>query len=476
MAGVRSVAVVGGGVGGLAAAIRLRVRGHDVTVHERHAVPGGKLAVLERDGFTFDTGPSLVTLPHVYDELFQRAGTTLADEVELVRLDPQFRYRWPSGRTLDVTDAGCDVPGYTEFIARGRTIWEVSERTFFAGPMSGPWSLARRMRSPRDLLDIDPLRTLHDAATEAFGGDHEMAQWAGRYATYSGSSPYRAPATLSCIAHVEHEYGCWYPMGGLGALRDAFVRVAERVGVRIECGSDVRAVIATSDAVRGVQLADGSVEHADVVVANADATHLYRDLLPDDRALRRVRRATPSTSGFVICAGVRGTTPGITHHNIWFSEDYRREYDALDAGRLPDDPTIYACVSSVTDPSQAPEGHENWFLLVNVPSGAAVDRVAATSLVLGRLAEHGVDLRERVLFTETVVPSDLEHRFRSPGGSIYGTSSDGRRAAFARPRNRGSRRGLYLVGGSSHPGGGLPLVTMSARIVDDMIDRDLGDC
>jgi phytoene desaturase len=438
-------------------------------------VPGGKLAVLERDGFSFDTGPSLVTLPHVYDELFQRAGTTLADEVDLVRLDPQFRYHWSSGRTLDVTDAGCDVPGYDAFVARGRTIWDVSERTFFAGPMSGPWSLARRMRSPRDLLHIDPLRTLHDAASEVFGDDREMTQWAGRYATYSGSSPYRAPATLSCIAHVEHEYGCWYPMGGLGALRDAFVRVAERVGVRIECGSDVRAVIATSDAVRGVQLADGSVAHADAVVANADATHLYRDLLPDDRALRKVRRATPSTSGFVVCAGVRGATPGIAHHNIWFSADYRQEYDALDAGTLPADPTIYACVSSVTDPSQAPEGHENWFLLVNVPSGAEIDRAAATTLVLERLARHGVDLRERVRFTETVVPSDLEHRFRSPGGSIYGTSSDGRRAAFVRPRNRGSRRGLYLVGGSSHPGGGLPLVTMSARIVGDMIDRDLGD-
>ena len=465
--------VIGSGPNGLAAAIRLRVRGHDVTVHERHDVPGGKLSVLKRDGFSFDVGPSLVTLPHVYDELFRVAGTSLADEVDLVRLDPQFRYRWPSGRTLDVADAGCDVPGWADFVARGRTIWEVSERTFFAGPMSGPWSLTRRMRRPRDLLDIDPLRTLHEAAEAAFGDDREMAQWAGRYATYSGSSPYRAPATLACIAHVEHEYGCWYPMGGLGALRDAFVRVAERVGVRIECASEVRSVIATADAVRGVQLADGRIEHADVVVANADATHLYRDLLPDAGALRAVRRATPSTSGFVICAGVRGRTPDITHHGIWFSRSYRREYDDLDAGRLPDDPTIYACVSSVTDASQAPAGDENWFLLVNVPSGAAIDRDAATNHVLGRLADHGVDLRGRLACTETITPADLERRFRSPGGSIYGTSSDGRRAAFVRPRNRGARRGLYLVGGSSHPGGGLPLVTLGARIVDEMIDRDL---
>ncbi len=464
-----TVAVVGGGVGGLAAAIRLRVRGHDVTVFERNAELGGKLAVLTRDGFSFDVGPSLVTLPHVYDELFRLAGTTLADEVDLVRLDPQFRYWWRSGRHVEVRDDGCDVPGWAEFVRRGRTIWEVSERTFFAGPMSGPWSLARRLRRPRDLTDIDPLRTLHAAAADVFGDDAEMVQWAGRYATYSGSSPFRAPATLGCIAHVEHAYGCWYPMGGLGALRDAFVRVAARVGVDLRCGVEVRSITDTADRVNGLLLADGTVVAADVVVANADATHLYRDLLPDDRALRAVRRAQPSTSGFVICAGVRGTTPGIAHHDIWFSDDSRLEFDELAAGRLPADPTIYACVSSVTDPSQAPEGCENWFLLVNAPAGARLDPSASEALVLDRLASHGVELRDRLLFTETITPADLEARYRSPGGAIYGTSSDGRRAAFVRPRNRGVRRGLYLVGGSSHPGGGLPLVTMSARIVDEMI-------
>ena len=468
----RQVVVVGGGVGGLATAIRLRARGHAVTVFERHAVLGGKLAVLERDGFTFDVGPSLVTLPHVYDELFRLAGTTLADEVELVRLDPQFRYWWRSGRHVEVRDDGCDEAGYDEFVARGRTIWEVSERTFFVGPMSSPLALAKRLRRPRDLTDIDPLRTLHRAAGEVFGDDTEMAQWAGRYATYSGSSPFRAPATLGCIAHVEHAFGCWYPMGGLGALRDAFVRVAERVGVDLRCGTEVRSITATTDRVNGVVLADGTIVHADVVVANADATHLYRDLLPDDRALGKVRRAAPSTSGFVVCAGVQGTTPGIAHHDVWFSDDSEREFDQLAAGRFPDDPTIYACVSSVTDPSQAPVGSENWFLLVNVPAGAVVDRDRCTASVLDRLADHGVDLSGRLLFTETITPSDLEQRYRSPGGAIYGTSSDGRRAAFVRPRNRGARKGLYLVGGSSHPGGGLPLVTISARIVDEMIDQD----
>jgi phytoene desaturase len=463
--------VVGGGVGGLATAIRLRARGHDVTVHERLPEMGGKLAVRERDGFWFDIGPSLVTLPGVYDELFRVAGTSLADEVEMVRLDPQFAYSWRDGTSLTVTDQGCDALGYRNFVERGRRIWDVSERTFFAGPMSGPLSLARRLRRLRDLTDIDPMRTLDQAARRSFRDPH-LVQWAGRYATYSGSSPYRAPATLACIAHIEREYGCWYPMGGLGALRDAFVRVADRLGVELCTGSDVAAITSLGDRVTGVELADGTRVPADVVVANADAAHVYRDLVPDARALRRVHRATPSTSGFVVLAGVWGATAGITHHGIWFSDDERREFSSIADGRLADDPTIYGCVSSVTDASQAPAGHENWFLLVNTPAGVHVDAPAYEAVVLERLAAHGVDLRERLVFTETITPAELEARYRSPGGAIYGTSSNGRRAAFVRPANRGARRGLYLVGGSSHPGGGLPLVTMSARIVDEMIEAD----
>ncbi|MEN9505443.1 MAG: hypothetical protein RI958_1369 [Actinomycetota bacterium] len=459
-------------MGGLATAIRLGAAGHDVTVIERAAEAGGKLAVRERDGFSFDIGPSLVTLPHVFDELFRAAGSSLADEVDLVRLDPQFRYRWADGSTMTMRDDGCDEPGYREFVDHGRQIWETSERTFFAGPMGSPLSLVRRMRSPLDLARIDPMRTLARSAERTFR-DPRMVQWAGRYATYSGSSPYRAPATLACIAHVEHEFGCWYPVGGLGALRDAFVRVADRVGVEIRCATEVTAISAGTDRVDGVRLADDTSVPADIVVSNADATHLYRDLLPDRRALRRVTRAAPSTSGFVVLAGVRGHTTDLAHHNIWFSADYGREFGQLAAGALADDPTIYACVSSVTDRTQAPDRHENWFLLVNTPAGASVDAERYEALVLDRLAAHGTDLRDRLVFTETITPSDLEQRYRSPGGAIYGTSSDGRRAAFRRPANRGCRSGLYLVGGSSHPGGGLPLVTMSARIVADMVTADI---
>ncbi|MEM8621154.1 MAG: phytoene desaturase family protein [Actinomycetota bacterium] len=481
----RRVAIVGGGVGGLATAIRMSSAGHAVELFERNPIVGGKLATLQRDGFTFDIGPSLVTWPDVFDDLFRCAGTSLAEQLDLVRLDPQFHYSWPDDSTLVVHDkpqqteqaferfapgAGAD---WRRFDQRAERIWEVARRTFFAGPMTGPLALAGRMRSPSDLTAIDPLRTLDSAARGCFD-DHRLIQWAGRYATYSGSSPYRAPATLACIPHLESAHGCWYPMGGLDAIRAALEATARRLGTQIRTNTEVTRIVSGPHRVTGVELADGGCVPADIVVANVDAQHLYRDLLPQPGALRRVRRAPRSTSGFVMCVGAANEpSRAVGHHNVWFSSDERREFAALEAGRLADEPTIYACVSSMTDASQAPSGHENWFLLVNTPPGAHIDRDAYASLIFEQLAVRGVDLRTNAQFVETLTPTDIAERYRSPGGAIYGTSSDGRRAAFLRPANRGTRAGLYLVGGSSHPGGGLPLVVTSARIVADLIAEDL---
>lgn len=509
------VIVIGAGVGGLCAAIRLATAGHDLVVVERSAVTGGKLATLTEEGYTFDLGPTLLTLPHVFDEVFRLAGTRLGDEVELVRLDPQFRYRWPDGSTLAMPDDRASTPSaieafspgagdaWVEFQQHTARIWEVSERTFLAGPMATAWSLLGRMRSPLDVARIDGRRSLAKMAAATFD-DPRLRQLVGRYATYSGSSPFQAPATLSCISHVEQEFGCWHVTGGLGRLRDSLERVARRVGVDVRLGVDVGRIVPTGDRVSGVEFADGGAEAADIVLSNVDAAHLYTDLVPDPKRARALDRAGRSTSAFVVCAAVRGRTetitrridqqdhegleslerhqgdeaqqdhqdqhdPVIAHHNVFFSLDDGQEFRFLTAGKVAPDPTIYACVPSVTDPTMAPPGCETWMLLVNLPHSVGVDRKLMTAGVLNRLAERGVDLRDRIEFTRTLVPADFDARYRAPGGAIYGTSSNGRTAAFARPDNVGPLDGLYLVGGSTHPGGGLPMVATSARIVADLI-------
>ncbi len=483
------VVVVGGGVGGMAAALRLRAAGHDVVVLERNDVLGGKLASRSIDGFTFDTGPSLLTLPEVFDDLLAVAGTSLAEVVQPVRLDPICRYHWPDGSAFDhragagpaVAEVERLSPGagaaFGSYLAHGRRVWEVSLRTFFSGPMESPVDLVRRMRGPSDLWAIDPLRSL-DARARAHFDDPRLVQWAGRYATYSGSSPYSAPATLSCIPWIEQSSGAWYVRGGLARLASAIGGVLAGVGVDVRTATEVEAVRADAGAVRGVRLVGGETLDADVVVANVDATHLYAQLLPDQRALRRVLRAPVSSSGYALLVAVEGRTEGVAHHNIAFSADEAKEFsDVFERRTAPEDPTLYVAISAVTDPSQAPEGCENWFVLVNVPPASAVDwDVRADGYrdhLLERLAAHGWDLAGRIRSVEVITPLDIAERYRAWQGSIYGTSSNGRQAAFLRPSNRGPRRGLYLVGGSSHPGGGLPLVAMSGAIVATMVEADL---
>jgi len=481
---VAEVAVVGGGVGGLAASIHLAAAGHDVVVLERLDRAGGKLDERAAAGFRWETGPSLLTLPDVFRDLAAVAGRDLDDLVTLRRLDPICRYRFADGSTFDhradlddaVAAADALAPGEGErwraFMAHAGSVWAVAERTFFAGPMENPLALARRMRSPRDLLAIDPLRTLHARGAASFG-DPRLVQYVDRYATYSGSSPFRAPATLSCIAHLEQVLGAWYVDGGLGRLADALVDLATGAGVEVRTGADVVAVERRGDRVGGVRLADGTVVAADAVIADVDALHLYRDLLPHPGRRRRTELAPRSTSGFVLLLGVERGDDGLAHHNISFSADYADEFAHLVDRRVPaPDPTVYVCAASVTDPTVAPPGHDSWFVLVNAPHGAGAMPGYGDHL-LDVMARRGWDLAGRIVHREEITPADIEHRYRTSGGAIYGTSSDGPAAAFLRPGNRGPVPGLYLCGGSSHPGGGLPLVATSGRIAAWLCADDL---
>jgi phytoene desaturase len=492
---VSRVVVVGAGVGGLAAAARLAAGGHGVTLCEQAGVVGGKLgeyvAGTPAGPFRFDTGPSLLTLPHVFADLFRATGDRLESVLDLVPLDPVTRYRFADGTTvdagpdhesfcrrLDAALGGSAGADWDRLWHRAGRIWAATSGPFLSAPVPGVPALLRQAVHLRDLAAVAPWRTLRGLG-RSYLHDPRLRMMLDRYATYTGSDPRRAPAALAAVPYAELAFGGWYVRGGLRRIADALLARCRELGVTVRTRTDVTAVEVSAGRASGVRLAGGDRLPADAVVANADAAHLYADLVSVPAALRRLRRVPPSLSGFVLLLGVRGRTPGLAHHNVFFPADYDAEFDAVFGApaRPVDDPTLY--VSVPDDPAAAPEGHEAWFVLVNAPrhgrGAGAVDWTAAhrsdayAERLLDLLAARGLDVRDRLLFTGVRTPADLERDTRSVGGAIYGTSSNGARAAFLRPANRSPLPGLFLVGGSAHPGGGLPLVALSAQITAALI-------
>ncbi|SCL16153.1 phytoene desaturase [Micromonospora nigra] len=487
------IVVVGAGVGGLAAAARLAVTGHEVTVFERADTVGGKLGRHTHDTpegtFHFDTGPSLLTLPQVFHDLFEATGAKLDEYLDLAPLDPIVRHVFGSGEPLD----SCADPD--EFAARigavlgGRAaadwqrlwrragrVWAASERDILRRRVDSPRDLASLAWRLGDLAAIAPGRTLRGLGRSHLS-DPRLRMLLDRYATYTGADPRRAPAALVAVPYAELTFGGWYLRGGLGTLADALLSRCLDLGVVVQTGATVTGIDAVGGRVHGVRLAGATAPvPADVVVANVDALTVYRDLLPTPRRLATL--TDRSLAGFVLLLGVRGDS-GLAHHNVFFPRDYDAEFDAVfgDPGRglrarPAVDPTVFVTVAD--DPTVRPAGHEAWFVLVNAArQGTAPGAVdwrrpglaqAYADRVLDVLAERGVDVRDRLLFRQVRTPADLDAATGAPGGAIYGTAG-----GLLRPANRGPARGLWLVGGSSHPGGGLPMVALSAQIVAEEI-------
>jgi phytoene desaturase len=483
----RRATVIGAGLGGLAVALRLAAAGWQVTVCERHGRIGGKMNLLEEDGFRFDTGPSLITMPWVFEELFEAVGERLADHVPMVRVSPLCRYIFDDGSRLEMTVRlpewlptirrfeGGDASGFLRFLAMGAAALEVSQATFFGrSPFERP-SIAELgvLRRP---LPLDMMRPY----ARVVGGlcrDSKVRQVLNRYTTYVGSDPRRTPAMLSVIPAIETLYGGWHIRGGLYRLVEALGHLCERYGVVIRTHAHVERIATDGRRVRGVRLQGGETVPSDVVIMNGDAARLPELLNRSDG--RGTRQEERSLSGLVLLFASRRRLEGWPHHQVLFSADYDDEFDDLFARRrFPKDPTVYINAPTRTDTSMAPPGCEVVFVMANAPANdAAVWDVSslgeARDRMLARLERAGLmgDLADAKLVAE-LSPRWLEETFDMPGGAIYGVHSHGARNAFLRHPNKHRQvAGLYCVGGSSHPGGGTPTVLMSAKIVADLIQK-----
>jgi len=526
----RHIVIVGAGIGGLSAAIRLAARGHRISMFERQAQVGGKLNQLKMDGFSFDTGPSLITMPHVLRELFQAANRRLEDYLDLMPLEITCRYFYRDGLMLNAWRDQArlaaefarldprDGKALARFIDYAHNIYEAAAdpflyhslggpfdvlRTFvryvlkghgkatedvdaatqesedFAGERAVPSSMIARLKAVLAALSPATL----DRCVRDFFKDEHLRQLFDRYATYNGSSPYQVASVYSIIPYVEMAGGGWYPRGGIYALAEALERLARELGVCIETNCDVRRILVERGVARGVVLADGRVVRSDAVIANSDVVTTQSELLSPaiakERSLWKLKRLEPSCSGFALLLGTDKQYPQLAHHNIFFSDDYPAEFADLFNRHVPlRNPTIYVCATTRSDPTQAPPGHENLFVLVNAPyltgtSDWQRDAPAYRERILDLLASYSQidlrDLREHIICSSMLTPEDFRRLYGANAGSIYGLSSNARMAPFTRPGNRSRIRRLYFVGGSTHPGGGVPLVILSGRIVAAMV-------
>lgn len=498
----KGVAVIGSGLGGLAATAVLAARGHRVTLYEKNEWLGGKAAVLQQDGYRFDMGPTILTVPSVLKRIFAEAGRPMEDYLQLIRLDPQWRCFFEDGTTLDlmekVEEAAAAIEryapgkrageGYRRFQALAEQLHRVSQDFFFWKPVESlrdTMDLKRNM-NPGTLRDVLSLRMGSSVAgtIRARVKDARVAQMLDHFTQYVGSSPYSAPAVLCAIGHMQASEGIWYPVGGTRAVAEALVRLGRDLGADYRTGVDVAGVAREQGRVAGITLGDGTLEPAEAVVSNMDAIRTYGELVGGESGRHYERKGfEPACSGVVLYLGLKRRYEHLLHHNFVFSRDPEEEFDWIyRKGEPAPDPTAYLAAPAVTDPTVAPEGGEALYVLVHTPylrdhHDWQTMLPAYRRTILDKLKRTGgmEDIEERIVAERALTPADIHARYRVLKGAIYGLASHGRFLGAFKPGNR-SRKvpGLYLAGGAAHPGPGMPMVMMSGWIAADALDRDLG--
>ncbi|MCU0414110.1 MAG: phytoene desaturase family protein [Ignavibacteriaceae bacterium] len=491
----KSVAIIGSGLGGLSSALLLSKKGFDVKVFETNGKSGGKANSLRLNNFRFDTGPSLITMPFVLEEIFEEAGYKLSDYLKLIKLDIICKYFYADGTVINAfgdlekfaeeiknktIDTSSSIKNYLDYCKK---IYDLTTDIFLLNSPTNIKNLlsAKSFKSLLNLKNIDVFRTV-DEANKSFFKDPKTVQLFNRYATYSGSNPYKAPATLNTIQHVEYGIGSYICEGGVYKIVEVFYNLCKENGVQFQFNSAVKKINLNGNSISGIEYTSEEgrsvIENFDLVVSNADVNTTYKKLLNDtsSKSAKRYESFEPSLSAIVFYWGVKGNFSKLETHNILFSTDYKKEfYEIFELKKCPSDPTIYIYISSKFNISDAPDGYENWFVLVNSPYISGQDWKKEINLTRERVIKKinsylKIDLNTLIIEEEVLTPEKIESQTGSRLGSIYGISSNSRSAAFLRQPNKSKKyEGLYFCGGSAHPGGGIPLVLLSGKLAAEEI-------
>lgn len=494
------VAVVGGGLGGLAAACTLAARGHAVTLFEKNDWLGGKAAVFEEAGYRFDMGPTILTVPRVLHRIFAEAGRETADLLDLRRLDPQWRCFFDDGSVLDLREemgamaaeldarAPGNAAGYADFIGMAAKLHEVSEKFFF-------WRSVESITDTLDWRQNFDLATLRDVLALRMGStvaaqirkrvpDARVAQMLDHFVQYVGSSPYGSPAVLCSIAHMQTNDGVWYPIGGTRAVPVALAQLARDLGVVFHTGVEVTRIVSEGGRAMAVETSAGERHAVTAVVSNMDSVRTYRELVGGaaETAFARRWKREPACSGVVLYLGLDRAYEHLAHHDFVFSRDPEEEFDAIyHRGEPAPDPTCYIAAPARTEPGVAPAGGEALYVLVHTPylrphHDWQTMLPGYRRVILEKLKRTAglTDIEDRIRVERVLTPQDIHERYRVLNGAIYGLASHGRLFGAFKPGNRSrDLAGLYLAGGAAHPGPGMPMVLMSGWIAADALDTDL---
>ena len=485
---MKKVIVIGSGVAGLAVSIRLALKGYNVQVFEQNSYPGGKLSSFSIKDYRFDAGPSLFTMPHLVTELFKLAGEDVKNYFEFSKKEIACNYFWQDGTSftaygerkkfLKEVEKIFDEPQYNvdQYLKKAKKKYDLTSSLF----------LEQSLHKLKTFISLDTLKalfqlktfelqkSLHQANTQSFSSTH-LIQLFDRYATYNGSDPYQTSGIMTLIQHLESAYGTFVPKKGMVSITESLFGLAKRLGVKFSFETGVKEIKVKLGVVSGIKTNSGSFS-SDYVISNMDVFHTYKKLLPNEIPPINRLKQERSSSAVIFYWGIKQSFPDLDLHNIFFSKNYKKEFQAIFKDKtVSEDPTIYINITSKEVVGDAPKGCENWFIMINTPADHGQD----WTQIVNRLRSHiitniskrlSVDLKNLIVCEEVLTPPDIESKTQSYMGALYGASSNDTMAAFLRHPNFSNRiKNLYFCGGSVHPGGGIPLCLLSAKIVDELI-------